>query len=194
MMPYNPDIISRAYNQCPRIHFRDTTNLSQINLQPDLNPLSECNNQSNPVPNQTNGIDGNCLIDSLIDELTKYAITNGIESIPKLKPFVNIYSENNIQEYKIIKSGVNNMLRSMCPNKNPVLVYGVSQTIVPLCDPRGIQGATDLTSCMINKAQEIGFEINQKIKNNFEQKLNHSYWILGLIFILIIVFIAYILE
>jgi hypothetical protein len=121
------DLITKSYNQCPRIHVRDTTNILYANFRPDLS-LSNCHVNSDFHIHQTQGIDGNCLTDSLINNIAKSRKTT--PTIIKKK------------------------FEDKCNRRDPTHVASITDTVVPICNARVIQGATNLTSCMINLMQD----------------------------------------
>jgi hypothetical protein len=142
------DIIIQAYDSCPRIHIKDTTNMNNINLH----PIYPCSGNSQFRPKQTNGIDANCLIDSLIDNLTRYVNENRNSQLAKSVNFNHP-----------VRPQIENLLKFKCSGKDPVHVVGISSTVVPVCDARVIQGATDLSSCMINSVTDMVLR-NRKIR------------------------------
>jgi len=170
------DTITKSYTDCPRVHITDTTNMMNINFRPDFNPFAQCKGSDNFRPRQTNGIEANCLINSLVNNLTR-----------KLHPKFT----KGLPHTRLTRDQVWDLVRSECQNRNPTFVVGRSQTVVPICDARVIQGATDLTSCMINYAQELATQLELQQRKQSKPNL-HPVLTVGLIAILFL-FIYYIL-
>jgi hypothetical protein len=122
------DLVTKAYDKCPRIHVRDATNILYANFRPDLS-LSNCNLNSDFNVHQTKGIDGNCLTVSLI---------NGIGEQTGRTP-----------------ASVREEFENKCKRRDPTIVSSIVDTVVPTCNVRVVQGATNLTSCMINSMQDF---------------------------------------
>lgn len=156
------DPINKSYAECPRIQVKDSTNINKANFRPDLNPNNNCLLYSNFKVKQSNGINANCLVDSLMR---------------------NIGSDQ-------IKAKIN----QKCRNANPSHVVPVQSVVVPTCDLRVVQGATDLSACMINELQKIAIESESKSKSKFVPETKPSYIFFIIIFMMIMIFVIYLIS
>ena len=176
--PYT-DIITKSYKQCPLIHVTDTTNISNANFRPDLNPFLNCKPNADFRIKQTAGIDANCLVDSLTtnvaDLIDDSAQPEG-EYLKNAKAFSQVQTKQQLWNKIKTRCEKNNLKMGM--RAQSTHVADISATVVPTCDAYviqpekmlrifrvatplsletkvGVQGATDLTSCMINSLQEL---------------------------------------
>lgn len=173
--PYT-DLVTKAYAECPQIHLRDTRNMMEINLRPDLNPRVDCVSYDFR-PKQHEGIDSNCLLQSLITNLT-YLLLNSEQLIRSKYGFHNRTD---------LRKQVIDLINQKCGQKNPTLVLGMSKITVPICTPRVNQGGTDMTVCMINFLQQLIIQIENDPQQKFNMsKLHVPYVILCLFFIIVV--------
>lgn len=152
------DLVTKSYADCPQIHLRDTRNMMNINLRPDLNPRADCENYQFR-PKQYEGIESNCLLQSLITNLVYLLVKSG-RKIREKYGFGKTTPD--------LRTQVIELINKKCGNKNPTLVLGMSKITVPICAPRVNQGGTDMTVCMINFLQELII----KIENDPERDEN----------------------
>jgi len=143
------DYVTKSYADCPQIHLRDTTNMMEINLRPDLNPRADCES-SEFRPKQTEGIDSNCLLEALITNLV-YLLSRSSVSLRQKWGFG--------QNRQDLRTEVIDLINKRCAGRNPTLVLGMSKIVVPICAARVNQGGTDLTACMINFLQDLMIQI-----------------------------------
>jgi len=162
----NTDVITKSYNQCPYIHVRDSTNINYMNFRPDLSLNPNCAPNSNFRAEQKNGIDGNCLVGALATNIAK------------------LLSEK--------KSNIRDKFMAQCAHKDPTHVASIIDTVIPICNARIIQGATDMTSCMINSMQN--FAIDEKKMRTAPisaSPLLFGLFIFSIIIILFVIIIKY---
>ena len=165
-MYYRPDVITKSYDKCPRIHVRDSTNINYMNFRPDLSLGSGCESNSDFNANQKNGIDANCLTDALITNIS------------------GLLSEK--------KSNIRNKFMSKCMYGNPTHVASITDVIVPICNARIIQGATDMSACMINSMQLYMIDNATRTHNSYSiQSLFFGLFVFFAMVILIRIIIKY---
>ena len=182
------DPLSESYSQCPRIQVKDSTNIGNANFRPDLNPRANCSVSSNFKVLQQNGINANCLVDKLSQNISNYIKV----SDSNVKNFFGFKSSVCTDQ---IGSDIDKQLRerimAKCQGKNPAHVVPIQQIIVPTCHLRVVQGATDLSACMINSMEQLIVDIyNHEKEYLMKKNLHTSIWI-GLFIIGIIITIMF---
>ena len=157
---YNPDPITKSYQQCPRIHVRDSTNIGYMNFRPDLSLNLNCPLNSNFNSQQNTGIDANCLVDALVTNIS--------------------------EELGESKLKIRDKFMAKCSNRSPTWVASIVDTVVPICDARIVQGATDMSSCMINSMQKSLIDEAKK-----DKLISYSpiLFVLFIFFVIVILFI-----
>lgn len=150
------DPISLAYVQCPRVQVKDSTNIGNANFRPDLNPRAKCSVYSNFKVSQQNGINANCLVNKLFQNLASY-IKSADSKLKNYFGFKSTICGNRIGSD--IEKQLRKKIISKCSNFNPAHVVPIQQVIVPTCDLRVVQGATDLSACMINSTEQLAIDI-----------------------------------
>lgn len=148
-------IVSKAYDQCPFIFSNNNTNLGNVNFRPDLNLACQENDNASFDTDPTAGIDINCLIPTLQNDLaatlsrTNSKIQHSFGFQPSTDP-----------DY--LSHQMTTQIKEKCRNKSDTYAAIISDPEIPTCQWHFVRNATDKSACFLSSLQKMANDIEKK--------------------------------
>lgn len=178
------NITSKAYNSCPKVTSSNTADLNKV----DFEAPAYCGKDSKFTVDQTAGVDANCLISNLQDQIASTVLAQQAEA----KAGFGFAGASNIAD---VKTKLTQIVDNECKDVKSVNQTSINDTKVRACQFHFVQTANTKSACTINSLQKVANGITSKQAADAEGATFANFfgpygWIIGGVIGLVVVIIV----